>query len=135
MSSLREGASVDLARALSPLVESIGPPTIHLELPPAAAVDDPAIANALVRCVQEVTTNALRHAEAENLWVEITLGDGSIWLTAKDDGKGSREPRAGNGLRGLRERVEALAGSFSFRSEAGGGFEVEAMIPLAGEAR
>ncbi|WP_238190095.1 ATP-binding protein [Methylobacterium frigidaeris] len=69
----------------------------------------------IYRCVQEGLTNALRHAGASRVTVEVADEDGSLRLTVDDDGSGLAEGRdeergEGRGLPGMRERVEALGG-------------------------
>ncbi|GAA1728348.1 sensor histidine kinase [Aeromicrobium alkaliterrae] len=98
--------------------------TVEAELP----TDGPAF-TALVRCAQEVVTNALRHAQATRLWIDVSCTDGLIVLTAQDDGVGSRTLVPGNGLAGICERTEELGGSAEFRSHDG--FLVTARVPAA----
>ena len=49
-------------------------------------------------------------------------------LRARDDGGGAPELRTGNGLRGMRERVEAAGGTLTV--DSGAGFAVRASVPL-----
>jgi two-component system, NarL family, sensor histidine kinase UhpB len=93
------------------------------------------------RCVQECLTNAGRHAEASK--VSVALGEASddacaggrrstqLALTVRDNGRGidSAAP-IGFGIRGMRERVQALGGSYRTDSEAGRGTCVRILIPL-----
>jgi signal transduction histidine kinase len=72
-------------------------------------------------------TNAIRHAEAERLWIDIDAEGGSVVFTARDDGRGATEIVLGNGLRGMTERLEALGGSVGFSGEDG--FRVRAEVP------
>jgi len=91
--------------------------------------------HALFRSVQEVITNALRHAAAANLWIELRAEGPGYRLVARDDGRGAKGLQLGNGLRGMKERVESLGGQAGFGSCAGGGFQVEITLPRkAGEA-
>src|SRR5207302_2016502 len=53
-------------------------------------------------------------------------------LRARDDGRGADEVRAGNGLRGLRERVEGAGGALTVETRPGAGFSVRATLPLPG---
>jgi signal transduction histidine kinase len=95
----------------------------------------------LFRMVQEGLTNAAKHAQAHH--VDIALDSrfdsvqkrGEAVLTVRDDGVGAREStdRTGLGLVGMRERVQALGGSFKAGPITGGGFELVARIPLAGD--
>lgn len=82
---------------------------------------------AMVRAMQEVVTNALRHARAENLTVDVRRQDQLVVLTAIDDGVGASRVRLGNGLSGLTERFAALGGSVEF--DGAGGFRIEARVP------
>ena len=54
---------------------------------------------------------------------------GAIAIDAKDDGVGCDRVSFGNGLRGMRERVEAVRGSLEVISARGKGFEVRVMLP------
>src|SRR5713101_7945437 len=68
VSALREGAALDLRPALAALAGSVSRPRVHLTVPEDMGLHDAARAHALFRCVQEIVTNAVRHARAENLW-------------------------------------------------------------------
>ncbi|WP_206039805.1 sensor histidine kinase [Rhodococcus sp. HNM0563] len=86
-------------------------------------------AAAFVRAVQEIVTNALRHADARTVRVEVSSEAGSVVLSATDDGAGTRKLTVGNGLRGLAERFEALGGHATF--DGNGGFRVTARVPIS----
>ena len=79
--------------------------------------------------MQEVITNASRHADAQNLWIEIEQRREGVDLRARDDGRGVARLTCGNGLRGMRERFEEYAGTIEFRSATGEGFEVHGFMP------
>ena len=128
---LREAPPVDLPGALADLATGIGVPQVHLLLPDDLRLDDPERAHALLRCAQEAITNAVRHAGARNLWLELAQGADGLELHARDDGRGAGTVEAGNGLNGMRERLEALGGRLAVESVPGKGFEVTAWLPLA----
>ncbi len=128
--SVRGDARLDIERLLGPLVADIPRPRIHLEVPKDPAVRDPERAQALVRCVQEVVTNAVRHSQAENLWIQISHTNGRLEVLGRDDGKGARRLRPGQGLTGMRERLVGLGGSLEVESPPEGGFRLRALIPL-----
>lgn len=130
--SLRGEARVDLSRVLRPLVADIDRPRIHLEVPADLAIDDPERAQALVRCVQEIVTNAVRHSRAENLWIDISEARGRIQVVGRDDGQGARAIEPGQGLTGMRERLAGLGGAVEVDSPVDGGFRVQAVLPLPG---
>jgi signal transduction histidine kinase len=127
---LREPDRLDLSRALRTLADELPEPRVHVSAPEALAVRDPKCAAAILRCAQEIATNAARHAEARNLWFELTQHEGVLELRARDDGRGAREVRAGNGLRGMRERVEAAGGTLVVDAGEGTGFTVRARLPV-----
>jgi signal transduction histidine kinase len=88
-------------------------------------------AHALVRCAQEAITNAVRHAEAANLWLQVTTDGEGVRLVARNDGKTRAVVSApGSGLLGMRERVEGLGGKLAVRPGADIGFTVDAWLPL-----
>jgi signal transduction histidine kinase len=122
-------ASIDVASAVRAFAGTRRRPAVHLTLPDTLLVDDPMRGEALVRCVQEVLTNASRHANAKNLWVTIASGTEGIVLHARDDGQGADALALGHGLRGMRERFEELAGHVDFSTAPGKGFEVRGVLP------
>ena len=94
----------------------------------------------LYRIAQEAITNAAKHADANCISLRVTMhaphaasmGDAArdIELVVKDDGQPSDRPvRSGMGLLGIRERVAALGGRFSFETEGDGGFALHVVIP------
>jgi two-component system, NarL family, sensor histidine kinase UhpB len=86
------------------------------------------------RCVQESLTNAVRHAQARNVHVELRHDATAkqLALTVRDDGCGIYPGKvAGFGMRGMQERVEGLAGRYAVESEAGAGTCVRVILPLA----
>jgi signal transduction histidine kinase len=130
---LRDGASIDVVEAIRPLVEDAGDLHVHLDAPPALQLDSAARAHAVVRCVQEVVTNARRHAGARNVWIRISAGEDGLELDARDDGRGAETVECGHGLNGMRERFEEHGGRAEFRAAPGRGFEVRAFLPNAAE--
>ncbi len=96
----------------------------------------------LYRCVQESLTNAIRHANAKTIEVRVTVSgaDGpspqngrneGLQLTVRDDGFGIAPDQVpGFGLRGMRERVQALGGDFAIEAASGQGTCVRIAIPL-----
>ena len=93
----------------------------------------PALGSTLVRLTREALTNCRKHTPVgTSIEVLIETDDSSVIWTVVDDGKSSApEPRNGFGLIGLRERVEALGGSFFAGPAPGQGWKVGAVIPLS----
>lgn len=131
VSTVRGRRQVDLAKALAAIVEDLPKPNVHLELAEDVEVSDPDQAHALVRCVQEIVTNAARHGDADNLWITFRRIHEGLEVRAHDDGRGAKNVTPGNGLTGMRRRLEELGGRLKVTSEPGRGFRVEAWIPLA----
>jgi signal transduction histidine kinase len=78
----------------------------------------------------EALANIAKHAHASNASVEIARSNGRLAVNVADNGNGGADP-AGAGLRGLRDRVEALDGQLQVVSPRGGGTRVSALIPCA----
>jgi signal transduction histidine kinase len=130
VSRVRNVQPTNLTAALEKLADSArGVLDVRLLMPPDLAVSDPARAETVIRCVQEVITNTVRHAAARELVIDIRNAATGISITARDDGRGG-EFSAGSGLAGMRERFEMLGGSLSVRSIQGEGFTVEGTLPM-----
>lgn len=130
VSEMREDDKVDLAAALRTLVGGTPEPRIHLDLPSSLALTDPVRAQVLLRCTQEMITNSVRHAQADNLWISLRQDDLGLALTARDDGRGVDEVEAGNGLNGMRERLRQLGGELKIETSPGSGFALRAWMPM-----
>jgi two-component system sensor histidine kinase UhpB len=97
----------------------------------------------IYRIVQECLTNVVKHAQASrvDILVRRPLGEPWLMLTVSDDGRGLTERNAVEaarfGLLGMRERTEALGGSFELDAVPGAGVTVRVRLPApaaAGEA-
>lgn len=132
VSEMRQDDKVDLAAALRTLVEGTPEPRIHLDLPAALALTDPLRAQVLLRCAQEIITNSVRHARASNLWIGLAQDESRLALTARDDGRGVDEVEAGNGLRGMSERLRQMGGDLNIETSPGAGFTLRAWMPVEG---
>jgi signal transduction histidine kinase len=94
------------------------------------------IATTLYRIAQEGLTNIGRHARATHACIRVAPKAGVVRCTIRDDGVGfdvaavARRGGAGLGLRGIRERLEALGGVLTIESVCGAGTQLIATIPL-----
>lgn len=90
------------------------------------------------RVVQEALTNTRRHASAgAGATVRLGFGHTTVTVEIRDDGAVADRPPTngnGNGLRGMRERVRLLGGQLHTGPEPGGGFLVEAILPIEGRS-
>ncbi|MFG1948241.1 sensor histidine kinase [Nonomuraea sp. NPDC048826] len=117
----------DLRASLSAVVRDIPGLDVHLWIDDDVRPPEE-VSLALIRAVQEIVTNTIRHAGATSLRISIeNTPDRAVKLTSVDDGRGSPELRLGNGLRGLLERIDAIGGDV--RLDGGDGFRVTATVP------
>ncbi len=120
-SSLDDG----LPAALSNLVRSL-PMTVDMEIDDSPLPD--AVATTAYYVASEAITNAVKHAEATRIVLEVIRRDGNLLVSVSDDGCGGAQL----GVRsGLADRVAALGGSLQVASPPGGGTRVEAALPCA----
>jgi signal transduction histidine kinase len=105
--------------------------SVELIIDPEAEAAPPATAEALYRIVQESLTNVLRHSGADQAQVRVQ-GGAAISLTVLDNGVGT--PAAdGNGIRGMRERADAVGGELSAGPRPDQpGWQIAAQLPNRG---
>ncbi|MEO8011286.1 MAG: sensor histidine kinase, partial [Dokdonella sp.] len=92
----------------------------------------PHVETVLALTVRESITNILRHARAARAEVSLETRADEVRLVITDDGRGS-DVVPGNGLTGMRERVEALGGTLRIDSIAGRGTRLEVRVPAQAE--
>ncbi|WP_424216585.1 sensor histidine kinase (plasmid) [Streptomyces sp. BI20] len=126
-----------LGEALPGLADGAGVPVeLRLDLRERA---DPAIEHAVYHCAAELLTNVSRHSGARTAGLAVTVGDGRVRLTVRDDGHGGAtlDPGAGGradgvggtGLVGLAERVAAVDGKLRVHSPPGGPTVIRVDLP------
>ena len=134
VSQLREGGAIDLGAALRPLAENVPMLDIEMDIEVPLTVDDPERAHVLLRCAQEAITNAVRHAGASRLWLDAHRVGDHVVLRVRDDGRGCEQLSPGNGLRGLRERLQQHGGRLEIATRRGEGFQLTMTLPAAPNA-
>jgi two-component system sensor histidine kinase DesK len=82
--------------------------------------------------VREAVTNIVRHANARNCSLRLSPNNGSCRLEIQDDGRGGGAVE-GNGLRGMRERIEALGGTLIRQTHPGTTLLIEFPLTAAKE--
>ncbi|WP_329339919.1 sensor domain-containing protein [Streptomyces sp. NBC_00663] len=141
-------SSVDALAELRDLVRGIHPPVLaerglgdavralalRLPLPSEVTVELPGRADAPVEsaayfAVSEVLTNAVKHADAERLWIDLHHKEGTLRISVTDDGKGGAVIGAGSGLAGVERRLGTFDGVLAVSSPAGGPTMVTMEIP------
>ena len=134
VSQLRDDDAIDMRATLLPLAENVPSLRVDMEMPLQFMVEDPERAHVLLRCTQEIITNAVRHAQAEQLWLRYSLAADGVRLDARDDGRGAEVANVGNGLRGMRERLAAYGGSVAIETAPAKGFHLQLQLPLSAPA-
>lgn len=125
-------APIDLSARIRAMVADLPGTRIVLDLPERCAVPDEERAVAALRLVQEALTNALRHGEPDRIDIRLEPRPDALTIEVRDDGRGSEPLAPGNGLRGMRERIERAGGTLTLESHRGAGFRVQAVLPLEG---
>jgi signal transduction histidine kinase len=116
-----------LASAISGIAARSALPITLVELP-STRVDEAAEATAYY-LFAEILANAQKHAHASSIRARATTTPRILHLEIADDGIGGATERPGGGLTGLRDRVEALGGTFTIDSPSGHGTRIAAAIP------
>ena len=116
-----------LARAIEVAAARSATPPRLLALPDVR-LDETAETSAYF-VVLEALNNAQRYARATNVSIRLQMLGPELWVEVSDDGVGGAVERDELGLQGLRDRVEAIGGTFAVDSEAGEGTSIIAAIP------
>lgn len=132
VSQLREDERLGLRPSLEALAASVPHPQVHVTVDDDLALTDLGAAHVILRCAQEAITNAVKHADADHVWIHVERDGDEIAVHARDDGRGAAHVRHGNGLQGMRERVEGAGGRMRIHTSPGGGFALEAWLPAGG---
>ena len=110
-------------------------PELVLNITLAESLDglDDALATAIYRIVQEAVNNALRHASPKRIDVTVATTAGELQLEVADDGCGQVaqfQDHGHFGLAGMRERVQALGGTFTLGQAVPTGVRIQVQLPL-----
>jgi len=135
VSRLRDDDAIDMAATLLPLADNVPGLRIDMRMPEPFLLEDPERAHVLLRCTQEIITNAVRHAHATALELDYRIENGIVRLCARDDGRGAQGAlAAGNGLRGIRERLDGYGGRLDIDPAPERGFALTLSLPLQADA-
>ena len=102
--------STGLAAEIEHVRETLTAAGIDTTIEAPAITLAPAQETALSLALREATTNVIRHSGATKCHIRFYAQDGSALMEVQDDGKGDDAP-FGNGLTGMRERIQALGGA------------------------
>jgi signal transduction histidine kinase len=121
-------------RGLAPALETLAtraPLPVLVEGVPEERLGT-ALEAAVYFVVAESLTNAVKHAEASAVHVQMARSGGELIVEIADDGRGGADLAGGSGLRGLADRVEAIGGQLAVESRGGRGSVGRAQLPLEG---
>jgi signal transduction histidine kinase len=121
-------SQVGLAQAVQSLADRYTTP-VQVDLPAGRLPESAELTAYFV--IAESITNAIKHADADEIAVTGTLADDSLRIEIADDGKGGASVSAGTGIRGLIDRVRGVGGDLIVESPAGLGTRIEVRIPCA----
>jgi signal transduction histidine kinase len=136
IAGLRAPGAEDLAehlrRHLEPLRTPHGPELVLEHVGDARL--DATRCDDVLRIAQEAVSNALRHAQATTVQVDLECGSDLLHLVVEDDGRGlggsSVHRGGGVGFRSMRERADRLEAQLTVRERHGGGTVVDLRCPL-----
>ncbi|HEY6758548.1 MAG TPA: ATP-binding protein [Baekduia sp.] len=121
-------ASAGLGRALEAVAE-LSPVPVTLDVRVAARRLPEQVELTAYLTISEALTNVVKHARASAVHVAVDLAGASLRVSVVDNGVGGADPR-GSGLRGLRDRVEAMGGALTVESCAGHGTRLAVKLPI-----
>jgi signal transduction histidine kinase len=129
VSGFHDSDRIDLRLAFEALQHNIPRIALTIQIPDDLAITDAARAHAVVRCVQEITTNSLKHSDSKNLDIHIYVRDGAIEIEAHDDGSKVERKKSGTGISTMRQRLEELGGGLEIDRASQTGFHLKAWLP------
>jgi signal transduction histidine kinase len=118
------GPALEALAARSPVPTTVdGVPSFRLPAP---------VESTVYFVTAEALTNVAKYAAATTANITLAVEHGRLLLLIRDDGAGGADPSTGSGLRGLRDRVEALDGQLHIDSPPGLGTTLIAELPIGG---
>ncbi|MGQ8365259.1 sensor histidine kinase [Glaciecola sp. 1036] len=117
VSDIRTKGSIDLASTIETIRNKLPQIEIDIDIEEEIKINDMEVADALIKCIQESITNTLKHAHGKHLKVKITKMNSGLEVVITNDGNLPDKIHLGNGLKGIQERIKALAGNVSFHLE------------------
>jgi signal transduction histidine kinase len=126
VSELREDEPINFHDAVNKLITGV--PGITVELDFTTILGEIQLAETLLRCTREALTNVLRHSGASNCTIHFSESDSYYLLHISDNGNRSESITPGNGLKGIKERIEEAGGQVSWICHSG--FSLEIRMPV-----
>jgi len=135
-----QGLQAALEQYISKLAET-DPTPIHLEVTPGVnQLLDQNAQGVVFYIIDEAILNARKHAQAENIWVQLCIRDSMFVAEVKDDGTGfdvdavqlRYDERSSLGMINMHERAELVGGTLTIASAPGRGTQITLTVPLRG---
>lgn len=133
VSEMRQGGTIDILAAIKPLLDSVPQLDIKFESDPVFIIDDASVAQTVLRCIQEILTNTIKHANASVLEISLHKIGNLLILKSQDDGVGVSLTKLGNGLQGMKERIVTMQGEIVIETKPGQGFGICITMPIGDE--
>lgn len=131
---MRYDSDVDIVLAINTLISNIPKLSIEFNHPGHLGMKSANSAEAIVRCVQEAITNCLKHSNASKFVIDLNCDIENLFLTMSDDGNLTKKEQLslsdGNGVKGMKERIEKLNGSLI--NDYQDGYRITINLPMIG---
>ena len=141
MLSASSAVSGDLAGAIRESVDSVRSNTrvpVGFSIRGTPQHLDARFEENLLRIAQQAMDNALQHAQARRIRIELVFGKKQVRLQIEDDGQGfaiSKRPGCGMGINGMCDRAEEIGGKCEIKTQPGRGTRVTVKVPLPSAGR
>lgn len=131
INNLRQSASYGLiTQGVYQLAGSVREFEVEVEIQGEDRQEYSHLSPVVYECLREAVTNCLKYAGATHMDLILKFADGCLNVYVFDNGKGCKDITAGNGIRGIRQRVEEAGGTVRFISEDGEGFQMYIRLPF-----
>lgn len=128
VSELRHEKQINLIGALTQLLADLEAVEIEFTHSPQFNTHQARIAETIFRVIQESITNVLKHSNASRCIIKLSRNDDIIFISIRDNGPLNNPYTLGNGLKGMRERIEKMDGTLHIEQDKAG-FYLSIEIP------
>lgn len=128
VSDIRSSSRIDLKNAIENLLQPNEGMPVILKIDEDLTITSATIAETLFRCTQESLTNTRKHSNATEVHIDIFQKADQLNLHYRDNGRTTHAIRYGNGLTGMRERIDKVGGTMDISTSASG-FSLTVTIP------
>lgn len=129
VTTLRDNHHLDINKMIELMIDNVPNLNVITEIDATLKLDDLSLTKGLLSCIQESITNSLRHSGASNFWIMMKLVEYSVELELFDDGNVKGKLIEGNGIKGMKERIESLNGNLSI-DKINQALKIVILVPL-----